>query len=232
MALKLVTEPQNLPLSLNEAKAYLKFEDADTADEARIMAVLRAATGAVEDFTERALITQTWRYSLDNFIGAGEPEPIEGWSEGPSIIRSGGPILIPKPPLQSVASVVWFGSDDVPNTVAATVYFVDTDSEPGRVVVRLGQVWPSGTLRRAGGVQVTFVAGYGDTSAAIPRPLIEAVAITLIHFYDCPADASAGLPATVRGLLKPYWPGPKLAGTFAAPPVRPGRRSVFNIAGR
>ncbi len=67
--LTLVTPPATLPLSLNEAKAHLRLEDDQTADDAAIMALVRGAVEQCEQFTGRALMTQVWSLFRDAWPG-------------------------------------------------------------------------------------------------------------------------------------------------------------------
>ncbi len=210
LKLKLVTEPQNQPLSLNEAKAFLKLGDDDTADDALIMALLRAAVRHVETFTGRALITQTWRLTLDDWPSRSrlDDQLWEGVREAAELVEAKDHIEIPKPPLQSVTSFQIFNPSDAASTVATTVYFVDSESEPGRVGLRYGQVWPSTTLRRHSGIQITFVAGYGDTGNDVPDDILAGLRLLVTHFYEnravCDQATNVALPMTAKEVLRPY----------------------------
>ncbi len=210
LKLKLVTEPQNLPMSLNEAKAFLKLGDDDTDDDALIMALLRAAVRHVETFTGRVLITQTWRLTLDDWPSRSrlDDQLWEGVREGADIVEARDHIEIPKPPLQSVTSFQIFNTSDTASSVATTVYFVDSESEPGRVGLKFGQVWPSITLRPHNGIQITFTAGYGDDANGVPDDILAGLRLLLAHFYEnravCDLATNLALPLTAREALRPY----------------------------
>ncbi len=203
------SEPQELPLSLNEAKAFLRIDTDVTDDDALIMALQRAAVDHVEEWTRRALITQTWRLSRDRWPGGRSilDQDWEGVREGAFIENAAQSFEIPKPPLQAVSSFQVFATDDTASEVATTVYFVDTESQPGRITLRFGQTWPSTTLRPANGIQVTFTAGYGDTWNDVPDGIIQAVRLALAFFYEqrltCDPK-SVALPMAVQALLQPY----------------------------
>ncbi|MFQ5954721.1 MAG: hypothetical protein ACE5JZ_06640 [Kiloniellales bacterium] len=211
-ALKLqrVLAPQDLPLTLGGAKAFLKIEDSDTADEALIMAVMRAAVAHVETFTGRVLITQTWRLSLDNWPRrrSALARLWEGVREGADIITGQDFIEIPRPPLQSVTSFQIFDTSDAATEVDSSIYFVDTESEPGRVGLRFAKTWPSTTLRPHDGVQITFVAGYGDDGNAVPDDLMAGLRLLLAHFHEHRAAldqaTDIAVPRAVKELLGPH----------------------------
>jgi uncharacterized phiE125 gp8 family phage protein len=79
--------------------------------------------------------------------------------------------------LASVTSVTYRDDENVTSTVSASVYEVDTASEPGRVLLAAGQSWPSATLAASGAIRVRFVAGWA--SAAVVPPMIKAATLLL-----------------------------------------------------
>jgi uncharacterized phiE125 gp8 family phage protein len=162
MALVLVTAPAVEPVDLASAKTHLHVDGTD--DDALITALITAAREYCEGFQNRQYITATWELWLDSF-------PSEDY------------IRIPLPPLQSVASVKYYGTDNAEYTMAAADYFVDNKSEPGRLVLAYGKSWPSTTLRPANGVVVRFVAGYGDAAANVPQKVKQAMLLLIGHWY-------------------------------------------------
>lgn len=134
-----------------------------------------------EKFQNRAYISQTWEMWLDAF-------PSEDHLD------------IPLPPLQSVSSIKYYGTDDTEYTMAVADYFVDTKSFVGRVALGYGKTWPSATLRPANGVCITFIAGYGD-AAAVPNYIKQAMMLTIGHLYENREDVIAGLINTNASVL-------------------------------
>jgi uncharacterized phiE125 gp8 family phage protein len=65
----LLTAPAAEPLSLAEAKAFLRVEHDD--DDGVIAALIAGARLYVEGQTRRALLTQTWRLVLDAWPTSG-----------------------------------------------------------------------------------------------------------------------------------------------------------------
>ncbi len=100
-----------------------------------------------------------------------------------------------------------FDSADNPTTVPAGDYFVDTNREPGRIVLRTGKTWPA-VGRVAGGVHIDFIAGYGNASA-VPHALRRGILLLVGHLYEnreavaLQADA-VELPLGVAALWRPY----------------------------
>jgi len=69
--------------------------------------------------------------------------------------------------LQSVTSVKYTDSDGDQSTLSTDDYIVDNDSEPGRIVLGYGTVWPTATLYPSNPIEIQFLCGYyiGDTWA-------------------------------------------------------------------
>ena len=63
MGLKLKQPPAIEPVTLGEAKAYLRVDG--NADEALIRHLIKASRQAVEAYTNRCLIEQTWTFEIN-----------------------------------------------------------------------------------------------------------------------------------------------------------------------
>lgn len=101
--------------------------------------------------------------------------------------------------------ITYYDTANTVATFAAASYFVDTKSEPGRVVLAYGQSWPGTTLRPANGICVTFIAGYGAASA-VPENIKQAMLLLIGHFYENREAIVIGqtampLPMAVESLL-------------------------------
>ena len=165
MAIRVVAGPAIEPITIDDLKNDIKVDADLTADDALIRALGIAARRMAESIQNRALITQTLELALD------------GWPDGNTL-------EIPRPPLQSVASIKYYDEDDTERTFDAGSYLVDTYSEPGRVVLKTGQSWPDGELRPANGVIVHFVAGYGDVESQVPETTVQALRLLVGHWYE------------------------------------------------
>lgn len=147
MRATLYTPPTSEPIHLTEAKLHLRLA-ADaigaasyTAEDAALSAAVSAVRGVAEAETWRALVLQTWDYYLDEWPITDE-------------------IILPFPPLRRVDGITYTDSEGVVNTLPSTEYSVDTVSEPGRVVLAYGKVWPSATLAPSIPIKIRFAAGY------------------------------------------------------------------------
>lgn len=140
MKQSIVTAPAYYPLVLDQAKEQLKVVGTDNDKE--IQSLIPVVTDNVEQYLSRRLVTQTWKVWLD------------AWPSGDSI-------ELPFGNLQSVTHVKYTETDTTENTWSTDYYSVDTDSEPGRVVLKYGQSWPTESLGPDNPIEIQFVCGYG-----------------------------------------------------------------------
>ena len=165
MGLRRTVEPTVEPVTLADAKVWLKIEASETTDDTLITELVKEARDYIEHFTSRALLEQTWELTFDKF---------------PSCKRE---IELPRPRLISVTDVVYIDTDEVSQTFAASKYFVDTKSEPGRIVLDDDDSWP-GTDPRPEAVTITYKAGYGTVVGDLPRNIITLTNFLISHYYE------------------------------------------------
>lgn len=186
LKLTLTTAPASLPVSLNEAKKHLCIEDDQTGNDALIVAYLSAAVRACEKFTGRALVSQTWTLFRNDWPRQRRQDVWwDGVREGAisDMFQSSRALELPRPPLQSVVHIKTYTDGDVASTFATTKYLVDTASEPGRIVLRNDAEVPDPT-RAANGLEVQFVAGYGDNPGDVPEELRTGILQLVAHLYE------------------------------------------------
>lgn len=186
MGLTLVTAPAAEPLTTTEAKSHLRVDSSD--DDTLIDAYVKAARQHIEEDLGRALITQTWDYTLDAF---------------PS---DGSAIQLPRPPLVSVTSISYVDTAGATQTVTSSDYIVNTGKRKGEITLAYGAAWPV-TRRQASAVTIRFVAGYGAASA-VPAPIATALRLVVGDLY---ANREASIIGTIHtdnpavaSLLGPY----------------------------
>jgi uncharacterized phiE125 gp8 family phage protein len=154
--LSIVTAPTIEPVTLADAKLFLKVDE--TADNDLITSLIKAARQACEAYTSRALTAQTWKVFFDRWPGVEVPLT-EGITVGADLSSVAAEVFIPKPPLVSITHVKTYDDSDVATTWSSSNYFVDTATEPGRIVPRTGTSFPT-TTRTANGIEIQFIAGY------------------------------------------------------------------------
>ncbi len=178
MTTVLVTAPEPA-LTLAQAKDHLRITHTD--QDALLTALIPAAVEWCENYTQRALMRQTWDLVLDNFSAC---------------------IEIPKPPLISVtaANFTYVDSGGATTQVPEARYTVDTDSTPGRVYLAYSQSWPDIRIQPRA-VRLRFLAGYTDVDA-IPANLMKAMLLVVESMYD--GDEQGKLVKTAELLAFPY----------------------------
>lgn len=179
MSTKIVTEPQELPVTLAQALDQLREVPAPL--HAQVQSLLYAATENAEGFLGRALIEQTWELVLECFPGR--------------------EIELPKPPLQSVTSVKYLDVAAVEQTASAGLYQVDTVSTPGRIKLLPTASWPE-TAERLNAVTIRFVAGYGG-AAKVPFQIKAGILLHAEAHFDRDERQMAQLIAAAESL---WWP--------------------------
>lgn len=186
------TNPIQEPISLGDIKEHLNIID-DTSRDSHLTKLISASREYAESYTNRALVEQTWKLYLEAW-------PREDYIE------------LPFPPLQSVSSIKYTDSDDTETTWTATYYEVDTDSEPGRVLLAYGETWPSATLHPKNPIEIEYVAGYDgdggspeDLAANIPERIKTAIKFDIELNFDRSSESFIKKLQESRDLLlNPY----------------------------
>lgn len=201
MRLALFTAPTEEPVSLAEAKLYLRI-DLD-ADDTTIAEMVQAARIKCEAEVARSFVTTTWDLFLDSW-------PLPGWSGQGTLLSqiwglqsqaafNGQEIHVPRADLLSVVSIVYYATDGTLTTIDPSLYQV-TPGAPGRIAPAYGKTWPS-ARSQPDAIRIRFTAGYGAASA-VPATDKIAIKITLANLYENRGeDASAEIPPTAAALL-------------------------------
>ena len=186
MALTLTSGPAEEPVTVAEAKAHLRIDG--SAEDILIASLIVTSRLHVEAALGLALITQSWRLSLD------------AWPED-------GVVRFQLRPIRSIASVTVKDVTGTPATVAAEDYLLDGLAVRPRLIARDGK-WPAPGLR-ANGIDIEFTAGIGDEAGDVPQQIRHAILLLVAHWYEHRdpleiGSAAAAIPAPVSDLLKPY----------------------------
>ena len=186
MALVLTSGPAAEPISVDEAKAHLRIDDA--AEDMLISSLILTARLHVESALGLAMMTQNWMVLLDR------------WPRNRRV-------LLPLRPVQSVNEVRVLDGAGSPTVVASGNYVVDVASTQARVVAN-GAGWPV-PGQPVNGIEIDIVAGYGASADDVPAPLRQAVLLLVAHWYEHRDPVEIGsqdvsIPAAVSRLLKPY----------------------------
>lgn len=185
MALKRTVDAISEPLTYSDAKIHLRLSD-DT-DQTTVENLIKVSRYRVEQELGRSILTQTWRKTMDSFPSSDEK-----------------PIVLSFPPVQSVSSIVYTDTNGVLQTLSASKYLVDADSDHPRISLAYNQTWPD-TYDQKNVVTVTYIAGYLSV-ATVPANWIHAIKLLTEHYYDERGNVSDSkkyeIPGGVRDLLK------------------------------
>ena len=201
--LSVVTAPTSEPITRSEAKDFLRVDTSD--DDTLIDVLIETARQFCEEYIGRTLINTTYKLSLDGFIE--DQVPIkEGLYQAPYMNFYKRFIPLARPPLVSVTSLKTFTDDDTESTFASSKYFVDTQREPGRIVLRDGETFPT-SLRVANAVEITYVGGYGSSANNVPSPIKVGMREHITYLYEHRGDVEpnlANFPLIAKQLYQPY----------------------------
>ena len=179
-SLKRTTAPAAEPITLSEAKSHLRVDT--STDDTLITGYITTSREWVEDYIDRALITQRLVMTLDTF-----PEEIE----------------LPRPPMiasgTATAVTVTFVTGEAGGTavLATTDYRVDRDSTPGIIRNTYAGSWPSHLIDK-NSVTVSWWAGYGS-AADVPQRAKTAMLMCVHELYEKRGDGH--MPDAAKRLL-------------------------------
>lgn len=200
--LALSSAPATEPVTLSEAKAWLRIDTTD--DDAIITILIATARSSAEEFLRRSLITQSWKLTLD-LSGAGLNELGEGVYDLPISALYGGlpsAIPLPKGPVSGISSVTTYDLSNTSAVFASANYRLDSSGD--RLILGYGAMWPS-NIRPQAGCEIIYVAGYG-TSSDVPRPIKTGILIHVASLYEqrgmC--EDAMDLPAGAKQLYGQY----------------------------
>ncbi|MCI0358195.1 MAG: hypothetical protein L0211_06915 [Planctomycetaceae bacterium] len=177
-------------VTIEEAGKQLSLPPGDGSHDSHLRRLLAAAVDVAERWTGRSLLTQTWRLAIDSF-------PRE--------------IVLPRPPLQSIASIQFVDANGTLTTLSASDYYAAADAEPARIAPAYGKTWPATRAEREA-VRVTYVAGYGSAAADVPEPIRQAILLMVAQWFANREPTISGMnvsdvPLAAAFLLDAYKTG-------------------------
>jgi len=172
-------------ISTANAKLFLKVDISD--DDTLIDSLVTAATQSAQEYTNRFFIDTTITQYGTTFNDLKE---------------------LYKSPVSSITHIKYYDDDNVQQTVAGTVYNVVPAIEPTRVELKVDQSYPS-VADRSDAVECKYVVGYGAAASDVPQAIIQAVYLTIGHWYQNRQEVVIGriasqLPMAAKYLLDQY----------------------------
>lgn len=178
MGLVVTVQPTIEPLTVAEVATHLR-----TSADPELAAYIIAARQYCETYTRRSFITRTLRYTLDQF------PTCESY------------LALPRPNLLTVTSVQYVDTNGDTQTFSSSDYSVDTASLPGRIILDYGVSWPS-TRCQPNAVTVTYTAGYGATTDAVPESIKQAMKLLIGDWYENREAKFVGVSAQENEAVK------------------------------
>jgi uncharacterized phiE125 gp8 family phage protein len=169
MAIILHTPPNDLPLSVEDAKLHLRIDHVEEDD--KIQSLIKSARNYVENAWDCALCPQTMRLTLDAF------------PSGMGIIE------LPRRPLLAVSSITYIDSsgDDVELDEDEYKVCIGGGAMHGRIVPSYGNHWPV-ARKELDAVTIEYDAGFAtvdgeEYTANVPDDIKSALLLIIGHHY-------------------------------------------------
>ena len=193
MGQRRTTAPTLNPVTLAEAKDYLRLEATSPADPGTgLSAMITAATEWAEGITRRAFIQQTWALTLDAF-------PI-------------GAIRTPLGRLLAVRNIKYL------EPAGTTITLTGPGSSPpgsayrealgsdqaGLILPSWNTAWPETRDDEPEAVIVSFDAGYGPAASDVPGAIKQAILYRLADLYEHRGSQDGAWTGIASQALLPY----------------------------
>lgn len=137
-----VAQPLVEPVTLSEARLWMRIDDDDATQDAMVQLVIIAAREQAEKITGRSFARRQKELTIDEFPS---DEVIE----------------LPYPPLISVDYVTYRDQSGVDQTLSGSpdAFLVDANAYPGRLAPLYGTSWPA-TQESIGAIRIGYTCGY------------------------------------------------------------------------
>ena len=151
---------QQEPVTVAEARKQCRIADSITYHDEELAALIQSAREMVENDTGIVCYTGSHTYQMTE------------WPDGDLFE------LPDTRPVTSITSITYLDTDGTSQTLATTVYQLQTGAVKQFVRLKYGQSWPAlrGDIH---GITVTFVAGYA-TVLAVP-PMVKLAVLLKLH---------------------------------------------------
>lgn len=174
----LVTPPVLEPVTVADARAFLRIST-DSEDDI-LRRIIKTARELVEADTGLALIDQTWRLRVDRWPRSGR-------------------LALFKYPVKAVTAVVAYRCDGTAISMEPEEFMLQHGRRPQRVYMAQ---YPD--AQSFCGLEVDFIAGFGETGVEVPDALKQAILTLSAHLYENRAGldgATSELPPMVGQMV-------------------------------
>lgn len=189
MTLQLIQEPSQEPITLADARRWLRIDDNFTADDEDITDLITAARVQAEHETGRSFLSTTWELVLDAFPCA--------------------ELELTDQPVASITHIKYLDAAGAEQTLSPAAYVLDEASPLAWVLPASGYSWPA-TFDGINAVRVRFVQGWSSPTNPRVAPLRRWIRMQIEAAYKLRGAIVAGVTVTdlpnryVDRLLDPY----------------------------
>lgn len=173
---ELIAEQPIKIVTLEEVKQHCRLNPDDSEDWL-LTIYINAAQRYLEELCG-PIITQTWKYTIDQW-------PSTNYIE------------IRKPRINLISEIEYKTIDGIIHQLEKEIYYLDASKKYARACLNEGYNWPTDELIEYGGIKIIFNAGFGLTADNIPFDLWAACLQLVSHFYEI------RLPTSEKVLIEP-----------------------------
>lgn len=159
-------------ISTADARLFLKVDITD--DDDVINSLVKAATESAQEYTNRFFLSTT----------------LEQYGTTFADIRN-----LFKSPVGDITHVKYYDTDNTQQTLSTSVYQVTPAIEPSTLMLKVDQSYPD-VADREDAVLVKYTVGYGTATTDVPYAIIQAVYLTIGHWYQNRQEVVVGRIAT------------------------------------
>lgn len=157
------------PISLDDAKTYMKIPASITTDDAVIQSMINAATEWGQKYTGREFTNNVWQALMSCF-------PTR--------------IMLKRDPVDTIDTITYLVSGTL-TTVSASVYYLVKNTQSSDVVLEEGMSWPTDGDSK----ENTYIVGFTTKIYYCDKEIIEALKRHVAYWYlnrgDCPGSKDA-----------------------------------------
>lgn len=180
----LTTPPTAEPITLVQVKAHLRLDD--DHEDALLTSLITTAREHLERETGLCLLSQTWRLCIDL------------WPRD-------GILKIVKYPVQAIQNVMVYDQTGAPVEVSLEDHLLDGEGRPARLWLRDPPV-PGQVMN---GIEIEFIAGFGESGVEVPDGLKRALLLHVAFMFAYRGVVSleqqpAGVPDGYERLIGSY----------------------------
>jgi hypothetical protein len=192
---RLLTPPATEPLTLAEAKAWLKVDYND--EDSLIDLLISAARERCESFTGLSLVSQQWVAYLPYWPMQSPEEWWDGMRQGAFIYEPIQDVPLRHGPVRQIDAFTLYDEVDNSTEYPAENYLLDRARDA--LVLKSGAPIPTGT-RMVNLIEITYTAGFDTVPGAIKAGLLKLIT----HLYEHRGDEINPIPGDIQALWQPY----------------------------